>query len=156
MGVILVFVGALICALLGFLGSAIGMRGIGKAATGVISERPELAGKMIVLQALLGSQGIYGLVGAFLLLNFSGILGATELPSIDTMTGILFLIAGLPIGISGLFTAMFQGAVASSAVLMVSKNESSLGSGIILVAMIETWAIFGILLSFIFLTSIGS
>ncbi len=155
-GVVLVFAGAVISAVFAFFGSAIGMGNAGKAATGVLSEKPELFSKMLLMQALPGSQGIYGLVGAFLILSFSGILGASELPQIDTMTGLLYLFAGIPIGIAGLFSGIYQGSVVASGILMVAKDESSLGKAIVVAAMVETWAIFGVLISFILLVSIGS
>ena len=65
LGVLLVFSGAAITALLGFIGSAIGMEQAGKAAAAVTAEKPELFGKVLLMQALPGSQGIYSLVGAF-------------------------------------------------------------------------------------------
>ena len=71
----LVFAGAAISAALGFSGSAIGMGHAGQAAAGVLGEKPQLFGKMLLMQALPGSQGIYGLVGAFLILSFSGVSG---------------------------------------------------------------------------------
>ena len=83
-GIALVFIGAAITAVLGFAGSAIGMGFAGQAAAGVVGEKPNLFGKMLLMQALPGSQGIYGLVGAFLILSFSGVLGATEALSIST------------------------------------------------------------------------
>lgn len=153
-GVILVFIGATVCAVLGFFGSAIGMTYAGQAATGVATEKPELFGKLLLLQSLPGSQGIYGLVGAFLILNFSGILGAEVLPIISTEKGWYFLIAGLPLGLSCLFSGRYQGLVAASGIVMVSKDETLVSKAMIFAAMIETWAIFGVLLTFILLTSI--
>jgi V/A-type H+-transporting ATPase subunit K len=72
------------------------------------------------------------------------------------MTGLLYLLAGIPIGIAGLFSGIYQGSVVASGILMVAKDESSLGKAIVVAAMVETWAIFGVLISFILLVSIGS
>lgn len=155
-GVVLVFAGAVISAVFAFFGSAIGMGNAGKAAAGVLSEKPDLFSKMLLMQALPGSQGIYGLVGAFLILNFSGVLGATEIPDIDMVTGLLYLLAGIPIGIAGLFSGIYQGSVAAAGILMIAKDETNLGKAIVVAAMVETWAIFGVLISFILLTSIGA
>ncbi len=153
-GVALVFAGAAIAAVFGFCGSAIGMGNAGKAAAGVLGEKPELFSKMLLMQALPGSQGIYGLVGAFLILNFSGILGATTVPDIDMVTGLQFLVAGIPIGIAGLLSGIYQGSVSASGILMIAKDETNMGKAIVLSAMVETWAIFGVLISFILLISI--
>jgi len=152
-GMGLVFAGAVISAIFGFAGSAIGMGYAGQAGAGVASEKPELFGKILLMQALPGSQGIYGLVGAFLILNFSGILGGGG-ESISVATGLLYLMAGLPIGIAGLFSGIFQGMVSASGILMIAKDESLTAKAMILSAMVETWAIFGVLISFILLTSI--
>jgi V/A-type H+-transporting ATPase subunit K len=153
-GVGLVFAGAAISATLGFVGSALGMGYAGQAGSGVASEKPDLFGKLLLLQALPGSQGIYGLVGAFLILNFSGVLGATEAVEITSGVGLQFLMAGIPIGLAGLFSGMFQGKVAAAGITMIAKDESQIAKAMIFAAMVETWAIFGVLISFIMLTSI--
>ena len=155
-GLGLVFAGAAIAAALGFSGSAIGMGHAGQAAAGVLGEKPHLFGKMLLMQALPGSQGIYGLVGAFLILNFAGVLGGSGVPVIDTVTGLQYLMAGLPIGIAGYFSGMFQGIVAASGISMIAKDETNMGRAIVLSVMVETWAIFGVLISFILLISIAS
>ncbi len=154
-GVGLVFAGAAIAAALGFSGSAIGMGHAGQAAAGVLGEKPSLFGKMLLMQALPGSQGIYGLVGAFLILNFAGVLGGDGITAIDIGTGWMYFMAGLPIGIAGFFSGMFQGLVAASGISMIAKDESNMGRAIVLSVMVETWAIFGVLISFILLISIG-
>lgn len=155
-GIALVFVGAAITAVLGFAGSAIGMGFAGQAAAGVVGEKPNLFGKMLLMQALPGSQGIYGLVGAFLILSFSGVLGATEALNISTTVGMQYLFAGLPIGIAGLISGIYQGIVAASGISLIAKDESNMGRAIVLSVMVETWAIFGVLISFILLISIAS
>jgi V/A-type H+-transporting ATPase subunit K len=151
----LVFAGAAIAATLGFVGSAFGMGYAGQAGSGVASEKPNLFGKLLILQALPGSQGIYGLVGAFLILSFSGILGATEAVEITSGVGMQYLMAGIPLGIAGLFSGIFQGRVAASGAAMVAKDESQMGKAIIFSAMVETWAIFGFLITFFLLISIA-
>ena len=153
-GVGLAFAGAAIAAALGFSGSAIGMGHAGQAAAGVLGEKPQLFGKMLLMQALPGSQGIYGLVGAFLILNFSGILGGDASVSLTVAQGTQYLMAGLPIGISGYFSGMYQGMVAASGISMIAKDEANMGRAIVLSVMVETWAIFGVLISFILLISI--
>lgn len=153
-GVALVFVGAAISAVLGFAGSAIGMGHAGQAAAGVVGEKPALFGKMLLMQALPGSQGIYGLVGAFLILNFSGVLGNDGTLAISTATGLMYLVTGLPIGIAGLVSGIYQGIVAASGISLIAKDEANTGRAVTLAAMVETWAIFGVLISFILLISI--
>lgn len=155
LGIILVFVGAAITAILGFVGSVIGMGLAGQAAAGVVGEKPNLFGKMLLMQALPGSQGIYGLVGAFLILNFSGVLGGEAGLVITEGVGWQYLVAGLPIAISGLLSGIYQGMVAAAGISLIAKDEANTGRAVTLSAMVETWAIFGVLISFILLISIN-
>lgn len=153
----LVFGGAAISAALGFAGSAAGMGYAGQAGAGVASEKPDLFGKILLLQALPGSQGIYGLVGAFLILNFAGVLeGGETLAALQIGTGWQYLAAGIPIGVAGFFSGKFQGMVSAAGIGMIAKDEANTARAMILSAMVETWAIFGVLISFILLTSIGN
>ncbi len=151
-GIGMVFAGAAIAAGLGFAGSAMGMGYAGQAGAGVTTERPELFGRVLLMQALPGSQGIYGFVGAFLILNFAGILGGVG-ETISTMEGLQFLVAGIPLGVAGFFSGMFQGRVSAAGISMIAKDEKLIARAIILSAMVETWAIFGLLISFILLTA---
>jgi len=105
------------------------------------------------LQALPGSQGIYGLVGAFLILSFSGALGDGEM-TITIAESIQYMIAALPIGLAGLFSAIHQGAVAANGIATIAKDETLTAQAIVMAAMVETWAIFGVLVGFILLTAI--
>ncbi|HPE95361.1 MAG TPA: permease, partial [Bacillota bacterium] len=79
-GTTIAIFGAGICAALAGCGSAVGVMAAGKAAAGVTSEKPDLFGKMLVLQALPGTQGIYGLLVAVLIMFRIGMFGgAVEL-----------------------------------------------------------------------------
>lgn len=57
----LAILGATIAALAG-IGSAMGVGIAGQAASAVVAEDPKKFGKTIILQALPGTQGIYGLI----------------------------------------------------------------------------------------------
>jgi V/A-type H+-transporting ATPase subunit K len=154
-GIILIFVAATLTSVLAFIGSILGMGFAGQAASGVVAEKPNLFGKALLMQALPGSQGIYGLVGAFLILNFSGVLGNDGSLVISTSTGVEYLLAGLPIAITGLLSGIYQGLLAASGITLIAKDEANTGRAVTLAAMVETWAIFGVLISFILLISIN-
>jgi V/A-type H+/Na+-transporting ATPase subunit K len=68
--------------------------------------------------------------------------------------GLQFLFAGIPIGLAGLFSGIFQGRVSATGISMIAKDEALTARAIVLSAMVETWAIFGVLISFILLTLI--
>ena len=137
---VFIFIGAALSGVFGFIGSAIGMGYAGRAGAAVVAERPELFGRILLMQALPGSQGIYGLVGAFLILNFSGLLGGGGDP-ITIAQGLQYLVVGLPIGLSGLFSGMHQGSVAASGIATIAKDDSLTAQAIVMAAMVETWAI---------------
>lgn len=153
-GVAFVMLAAALPAILGFIGSALGMAAAGKAAAGVVAEKPDLFGKLLLMQALPGSQGIYGLVISFLVLQFSGVLGASELPNVSNMSGVLYLLASLPLAISAIASAILQGKVAANGILSIAKDGTLVGKVLLFAAMIETWAIFGFLITVILLLSI--
>jgi len=102
-GLALAVAGAAIAAALGGIGSSIGVGLAGQAGTGVISEKPELFGKILLLQALPGTQGIYGFLGALLILIQVGLIGGNA-TQISLSTGWQFFFAGLPVGLAGLYS----------------------------------------------------
>ena len=75
-GLVMALLGAAIAASAG-IGSAMGVAIAGKAGNGVLSEKPELFGKVLVLQAMPGTQGIYGFLVAVLILVKIGLLGGS-------------------------------------------------------------------------------
>ncbi|MBU7042114.1 MAG: V-type ATP synthase subunit K [Theionarchaea archaeon] len=152
-GLVLAILGAATAAVLGGIGSSVGVGIAGQAAAGVITEDPEKFGKLIVLQALPGTQGIYGFVGAFWVMLMTGLLGGDVLPiSIDQGWEILF--ACLPVGVGGLLSGIYQGRVSASGCGVVAKRPEAMGNAMILSAMVETYAILGLLVSILLLMRI--
>ena len=66
LGIVLALLGAALAALMAGIGSAIGVGMAGEAAAGVVTEDPQKFGKFLILQLLPGTQGIYGLLIAFI------------------------------------------------------------------------------------------
>ena len=75
MGVSLAALGAGIAMGLAAIGSGIGVGIAGAAGAGAIAEDPDKFGPSLVLQALPQTQGIYGFLGAILIMIGTGILG---------------------------------------------------------------------------------
>ena len=76
------------------IGSAKGVGLVGEASSGVLSEEPERFGQCLVLQALPGTQGIYGfLIGFIIMLNTGMMSGDVQL---TVGTGAYILAASLP------------------------------------------------------------
>src|SRR6056297_456545 len=112
-GVILVIAAAAIAAIGGGLGSTIAVWRGGVVGSSVISEKPEIFGNILLLQALPGTQGIYGFLGAVMALQKVGLLGG-EVASISMDVGLQMILACLPIAIIGLITALLQAKVSVS------------------------------------------
>lgn len=143
-GTILTLLGAAIAAAFPGIGSAKAVGGAGQAASGVVAEDPDKFGKMIVLQALPGTQGIYGLLAFFLILWKSGLMAGA---AIDTYTGMAYFLAALPITITGYFSAVHQGRVCESGIALVAKRPNEQSKPLVFAAMVETYAILGLLAS---------
>lgn len=144
MGVVYALIGVALATLLAGIGSAIGVGMGGRAAAGVLSEKPELFAKVLILQLLPGTQGIYGLLVAFVALGKIGILGGTR-P--DAQTGLLYLAACLPIAVVGLMSAIHQGKTSVASIGLLGKNPKTFGKAMLLPAMVETYAILALLVS---------
>ena len=129
LGIVLALVGAVLAALLGGIGSAIGVGMTGQAAAGVVSENPPLFGKVLILQLLPGTQGIYGLLIAFLTLTNIGVLGGSA--DISFAKGLLYLAACMPMAVIGLISAKQQAKAAVSSIALVAKRPDQFGKGII-------------------------
>jgi V/A-type H+-transporting ATPase subunit K len=142
-GPVLTLLGAVLAALLAGIGSAIAVGRAGEAAAGVIAEDPDKFGKLLILQALPGTQGIYGLLSWFLIMNSSGMLGGNF--DISWQRGLLYFLAALPIAIVGYFSAIAQGRVSEAGVALVGKRPEEQAKGIVLAAMVETYAILALL-----------
>lgn len=145
-GVNFALIGAAVAAFMSGLGSAKGVGIVGEAASGVVTEDPSKFGKALILQALPGTQGIYGLITAFMVIFNLGILSG-ETQQVSMGLGIYYFVACLPIAIVGYFSAIYQGRVAASGMSILAKKPNEFGKGVIASAMVETYAIFAVLVS---------
>ena len=153
LGIVLALVGAVLAALLGGIGSAIGVGMTGQAAAGVVSENPPLFGKVLILQLLPGTQGIYGLLIAFLTLTNIGVLGGSA--DISFAKGLLYLAACMPMVVIGLISAKQQAKAAVSSIALVAKRPDQFGKAMIFPAMVETYAVLALLVSLLAVANIG-
>jgi V/A-type H+-transporting ATPase subunit K len=154
LGVALAILGAALAAGLAGTGSAIGVGLAGQAGSGVLSEEPEKFGRVLLLQALPGTQGIYGFLGAIMALQKVGLLGG-EIPAITMQTGLQILFACLPIAIAGLMSGIWQGRVSTSGMGVVSKKPGESGKAVILSALVETYAVLGLLTTILLINGIN-
>ena len=75
LGVVYGLLGAAIAVLFAGAGSALGVGIAGQAASGVVTEDPSKFAKVLIMQLLPGTQGLYGLLVGFITLSKIGLLG---------------------------------------------------------------------------------
>ena len=147
MGIVFALLGAAVAVGLAGIGSAIGVGMAGQAAAGVVTEDPSKFAKVLILQLLPGTQGIYGLLVGFLVLSGIGLLGGGADMDMSLAQGLLYFLACLPIGIVGLISAIHQGKTAVASIGIVAKKPEQFGKAMLFPAMVETYAILALLVS---------
>ena len=147
LGTFLAILGAALAAGLAGIGSAIGVGMGGQAAAGVTSEDPDKFGSCLILQLLPGTQGIYGLLIAFIVFIKLNVFGGIK--AIETAQGLGMLAGCIPIAVVGLISAIHQGKVAVSGMALVAKRPEEQSKAIVMAVMVETYAILALLVSFL-------
>ena len=126
-GEVLACFGAAIAAGLAGIGSAVGVGIAGQAGAGVVSEDPNKFSKVLVLQALV---------------------------ELTVAQGWSIFASAIPMGIVGLISAISQGKAAASSIMLVGKKPNELSKGMLFAAMVETYAVLALLISFLMINSI--
>ena len=156
-GIAFAVLGIALAVILPCMGSAKGTLFVGQASAGVVAEDPGKFGKLLILEALPGTQGVYGLLIGFLMMMNLGLLGGeVDINAIPMNYGFAMLFAGLPLAVVGYVSAIAQGKVAAAGVGIVAKKPDEAGKAIILSVMVETFAILGLLVSILLVTGLGT
>ncbi len=150
----LAMLGGALTALITGIGSAKAVGRVGQVASGVLAEDPSIFGKLIILQALPGTQGIYGLLVWFFVMIFGGFFAGTA-SDLTIIQGMLYILACLPMMIVGYLSAIYQGKVAADGVALVAKRPEEQSKAIVLAAMVETYAILALLVSILSIMNVG-
>ncbi len=145
-GMALALGGAGMAALLSGIGSSMGINISSRAATSILSEKPERYGQFFVMVVLPGTQGFYGFLAAFMTMLRLGFFGGTGLIEVSTTLGLQIVAACTPVAFAGLVTAIYQGKVAAAGILMAAKRpEMAFKAGVVYAVMVEIYAILGLL-----------
>ena len=123
------------------------MGSVGQTSNGIMSEEPELFGRLLLLTALPGTQGIYGFLVGFIAVMRLGLLSGTVPSTLTIEKGFEFFLACLPIALVGLFSAIHQGRVCATGATMTAKQPEQMGKALILGVFVEFYAILGLLIS---------
>jgi len=148
-GLALALLGAGLAVGLSCVGSAKGTGIAGEAGTGLLCQDPSKFGKVMILQGIPGTQGLYGLVAWFMVMLNVGVFGGSPVSTVQQ--GMAYFAACMPIAFGGLLSAIAQGRVAASSVNIVAKRPEESTKGIILCGIVEFYAILSLLASMLML-----
>jgi V/A-type H+-transporting ATPase subunit K len=152
-GVVLAVTAAVVSILLAGTGSIIGTLIAAKSGAGVVSEKPKAFGGALLTSALPSSQGIYGFLASVIVLQKIGLISG-ELIQLDTNVGMALLFGALPVAILGLVSGIAQGKVVQAGTRILANNPADVGKAVILAVLVESMAVFGLLLSILVINSI--
>ncbi|MPN45390.1 V-type sodium ATPase subunit K [bioreactor metagenome] len=154
MGIVFAVLGMALAALMPGIGSAKGVGMAGQAAAAVVADDPAKFSKVLVLQLLPGTQGIYGLLIAFIAMLNTGLLGGTA--DMSLAKGLCFFAACMPMAIVGWISALHQAKASIASINLISKKPEQFGKAIIFPAMVETYAILALLISLLAVTGVAN
>lgn len=139
--------GAGSAAILGGIGSAIGITTAAGTVSGVLSEDDSKFGQLLPIAAMPGTQGIYGFIAAVLVVVFFNILGGNV--EITAHQGLQIFWACQPVGWLCLITAIYQGRTGASAAGIVAAGKKA--PALVFPALVETYAILALIVTILML-----
>ena len=149
-GLALALLGSGLAVGLSCVGSAKGTGIAGEAGAGLLSQDPSKSGKVMVLQLLPGTQGLYGLVVWFFALIQMGMMDGSA-ANLSLVEGWQYFAACMPMALGGWLSAIAQGRVAASSINILAKKPDDWSKGIILCGIVEFYAILSLLASVLLL-----
>ena len=149
---------------LGFLGSGLacglccagsdkGTGLAGESGIGLLGEDPSYVGKVMILQVIPGTQGLYGLVVWFFALLQMGVFGGDP-TAMTVADGLRVVAACLPMAIGGCISAPAQGRAAARAINLMARRPDDWAKGIVMCITVEFYAILSLLASFLMLLNL--
>ena len=152
-GLAFAIAGAAIVMALSGVGSSIGVALAGQAAGGVMTEEPEKFGRMIPLIGIPGTQGFYGFLIGFLVLNKLNLLAADiKIPNLNQ--GLQIFAICFVISLVECISAVWQGKVSVASIGIVAKKPEEAGKALVLPIFVEIYAILGLAAAFLLLMSV--
>lgn len=152
-GTNIAFLGIALAVALPGIGSSRGVGMVGEAGAGLITEDPSSFSKVLIIQIIPGTQGLYGfVVGLFALITL-GVFGGA-MPDLSISQGASYMMACLPIAIVGMASAIYQGRVAAAGINIIAKRPSEMFKGIMMAVMVEFYAILALLVSMLLILSL--
>ena len=154
LGLFLAILGAALAVGLSGIGSAKGVGLVGEAGAGLLSEDSSMFTKVLVLELLPGTQGLYGFLIGIIIFVKTGILSGAPV-EMTWVQGLSILAAALPMAIVGYFSAIYQGRVSASGVSLIAKKPTELIKGMTMAALVEFYAVLALIVSFIAVNNVS-
>ena len=151
-GVDWALLGGGMAAVLGGIGSAIGITIASAVVSGIVTEDGEKFGKLLPIAAMPGTQGIYGFISAVLVLIFFGIFDGKV--GLAPEAGFKVFLACIPVGALCLVTAIYQGRTGATAAGIVARRSEDSGKALIFPALVETYAVLSLIVTVLMLTAL--
>jgi V/A-type H+-transporting ATPase subunit K len=143
-------IGGAACAFgLGGMGSAKGIAIASQQAAGVLREKPELFGQLLVMIALPGTQGFYGFIIAIMMATQTGVFAGDI--KITAAKGIALFFVGLFAGLVQYLSAVKQGEASAAGISLVGRRPEESGRAIMFPALVETYAVVALLAAILFI-----
>ena len=130
------------------IGSSLGLKYTVSTLSGVAAGDPSKVGKCMLIALLPATQGLYGLVIS--IIGMSSLEGLT----VDLASGLPVFFACCIMAISGLVSAILQGKASAAAIVAVGKKDELAGKLVMYPAMIEMYALLGLVAAILILGAI--
>jgi len=140
-------IGAGFAAVLGGLGSAIGITIASGTVSGILSEDDTKFGQLLPIAAMPGTQGIYGFIAAVLVVVFFDVLGGNT--QLEAIGGFQVFLACQPVAWLCLLSAIYQGRTGASAAGIVAAGKKA--PALVFPALVETYAILALIVTILML-----
>ena len=151
-GVDWALLGGGVAAILGGIGSAIGITIASATVSGIVTEDGEKFGKLLPIAAMPSTQGIYGFIAAVLVLIFFNLLGGTA--TLTGTQGFSVFLACMPVAFLCMISAIYQGKTGAAAAGIVARRSEDSGKALIFPALVETYAVLSLIVTVLMLTAL--
>lgn len=153
LGTILALISAAIATVFAGIGSIRGVGMSAEAGMGVLAEDPSKFGKLLVLELLPGTQGLYGFIVTVMMLMNIGVLGGSA--DMSLTKGLLYLTASLPIAVGGLLSGIAQGRAAVSGISLMAQKPNDFSKALVSTTLVEIYALLAFLVSLLSVINIA-
>ena len=135
--ILLAYIGIALMLGLSGIGSAYGVTITGNASIGAMKKNPDKFGNYMILSALPGTQGLYGFLGFFLLLDHLTV-------DITLFKAVAIFGAAVALGFVCLFSAIRQGKIAANGIAGIGSGHDMFGRAMILAVFPELYPIIAV------------